>query len=206
MLYWSMHLTHEAASKAQSLIITDDLYAPTGAGTAEPCRGGECWRTTQFWLQESRLERFHAVAEKLNPWVLGHRSWEAFRAETTQARWELTISVSWRQLCWKLPEYQQRNMCRPLARCAFARRLRGTEERTEHFRVLFFGTVCHKKKMCLPHPLLGTLPVSDLKVIWLFHKCLLSLHSSQRKALLVEKWQQHLDRHNTISQTWQWHL
>lgn len=47
-----MHLTHKAISKAQSLIITGDLYAPTGAGTAEPCRGGECWRTTQFWPGE----------------------------------------------------------------------------------------------------------------------------------------------------------
>lgn len=43
MLYWSMHLTHEAASKEQTLIITavGDLCAPTGGRTAVPCMG-EC--------------------------------------------------------------------------------------------------------------------------------------------------------------------
>lgn len=96
-------------------------------------------------------------------------------------------------------------MCRPLAGCAFAKHLKGTEERTEDFLVLSFGTVYHKKKMCLPQSP-GYFHIHSwalslcLKVIWLFHKCLL-LHNSQRKFLLLEKQQHLLDRHTTTSQT-----
>lgn len=102
-------------------------------------------------------------------------------------------------------------MCRPLARCAFARHLKGTEERTEHFIVLFWYSLSQEENVPPPtswvfsYPFLGPLPVSDLQVIWLFHKCLL-LAQQPKGSTPSRKWQHLLDGHTIISQTWQQQL
>lgn len=94
MLYWLLDLTYDAASKAQSFKTSDvnekRLVSPHTVEKQQLFRAGECWRATQLWLQESRLGRsigrekyFSAIGWK-TPWALGHRSWEAFRAETQQ--------------------------------------------------------------------------------------------------------------------------
>lgn len=172
-------------------------------------QGCESWRDTQFWLQESTLDRFHAAVEKLTPWVTGHRGWHNTSKVRTYYLCILETIVL--KAAWISAEEHVQTTGK-VCFCKTSERYWG-ENKTFYspgFVFFFFSTVCHKKKTCLSPTSWVFSPPS-----WALSLCLIwrgygyftnasSLHSSQRKVLLLEKWQHLLDRHTTISQTWQW--